>query len=184
MTTTPTPPPVTDALRAEARANPGAWVYAVDPVFEGVGEVPPQGVVGAWPSDQNGELGEFAPNPNYLPSPLARGWVRPTSSLENALQIVLAGHAPNAHLVSVFASSQVFVFSRPEGGLFLAPAQDGGQLLYAFTDAQKAAAAGYSEHIGLNGAELAKSLPEGVRIALNPGSPLSAIIEPGDVESS
>jgi methylthioribulose-1-phosphate dehydratase len=31
MTTSETTPSVTDALRAEARANPGAWVYAIDP---------------------------------------------------------------------------------------------------------------------------------------------------------
>ena len=52
MSTTAPTPPITDALRAEARANPGSWIYAIDPGFEGQPEVPPQGIVGAWQADE------------------------------------------------------------------------------------------------------------------------------------
>lgn len=182
MTTSPSTPPITDALRAEARAHPGAWVYAIDPGFDGQAEVPPQGVVGAWRADESGELSEeFTPNPRYLPTPQARGWDEPVTALERVLQLVLSGYLPEDALARQFAASEVFVFGRPEGGVFLAPAQDGGQLVYAYSDAGKAEASGYAEHRALTGAELAAAVPEGVRIALNPGSPVSAIIEPSDV---
>lgn len=175
-------PPLTDALRAEARANPGAWVYAIDPEFAGAGGVPPQGIVGAWRSDENGELvEEFTPNPRYVPSPLARGWAVPATKLERVLQLVLAGHAPGAQLEQEFAAADIVVFSRPEGGIFVAPAQDGGRLAYAFTDVEKATAAGHSEHDVLSGIQLAEALPGDVRIALNPGSAVSAIIDPADL---
>jgi hypothetical protein len=185
LTTSPTTPPVTDALRAEARANPGAWIYTVDPGFDGQPDVPPQGVVGAWHSDEKGELSDdFTPNPRYLPTPQARGWDEPLTVLERVLQLVLSGYLPEAQLAREFVSAEVFIFSRPDGGIFLAPAQDGSQLVYAYTDADKATASGFAEHRVIAGSELAAALPDGVRIALNPGSAVSAIIEPADVTSA
>ncbi|MBZ2196568.1 type VII secretion system-associated protein [Occultella gossypii] len=185
MTNPPATPPITDALRAEARANPGAWVYAVDPEFDPAGRVPPQGIVGAWRADENGELSEeFTPNPRYVPSPLARGWATPATKLERVLQLVLAGHAPGEQMDREFASAEVVIFSRPEGGIFLAPAGDGSRLAYAFTDADKATASGHAEHSVILGSQLAAALPEGVRIALNPGSEVSAIIDPADIRST
>ncbi len=56
----------TDAARAEARQNPGGWVYAIDEIYGPDGAVPPEGIKGAWRVDENGEIvGEFIPNPNY-----------------------------------------------------------------------------------------------------------------------
>ncbi len=186
MTTSPTSPPVTDALRAEARANPGAWVYAVDPGFNGSADVPPQGIVGAWRSDEKGQLSEdFTPNPQYRPTPQARGWNEPQTKLEHVLQLVLAGYLPDEQLTREFASADVFVFSRPGGGIFLAPAEDGGdQLVYAYTDTEKAIASGYAEHTSMRGSDLAAALPAEVRIALNAGSRVSAILVPSDVVSA
>lgn len=177
-----TPPPLTDALRAEARAHPGGWVYAVDAGFDGAADVPPQGIVGAWRSDENGEVREeFVPNPRYVATPRARGWAEPATPLEDVLQLVRAGYGSTQQLLGAFASADVVVFSRPEGGLFLAPAQDGGRLVYAYTDAAKATAAGYAEHATLRGSELAAAVPAGVRIVLNPGSEPAAVIDPTEV---
>jgi hypothetical protein len=185
MTAPETKPPVTDALRAEARANPGSWIYAVDPGFDGQAEVPPQGIVGAWRADEKGELtDEFTPNPRYLPSPQARGWEEPLSTLERVLQLVLSGYLPETQLPAEFASAEIFVFDGPDDAFFLAPAQDAGRLVYAYTDSQKAAASGYARHRAIAGSELASALPDDVRIALNPGSPVSAVIQPADVPRS
>jgi len=185
MTTPITPPPITDALRAQARANPGAWVYAIDPEFIGAERVPPEGVAGAWRADEDGELsGEFIPNPRYVPSPPARGWPDPASPLERVLQLVLAGHAAGEQLNRAFASSDVYVYSRPEGGIFVAPDGSDGRLAYAFTDAAKVASSGYTEHTVIRGDQLAAALPEGVRIGLNPGSEVPVIIDPAAIRSA
>jgi hypothetical protein len=184
MTATPQSPPITDELRAQARSNPGGWIYAIDPVFAGVDQVPPEGIIGAWHSSEAGELSEdFTPNPNYIPSPVARGWSRPASELENTLQVVVSGHAPYEHLVRDFAAASVFVFTRPEQGLFVAPAQDGGRLVYAYTDELKAKASGYSDVTAMAGRDLVPLLPEDVKIALNPGAEVSAIIDPAGVSA-
>lgn len=173
------PPPITDALRSEARAHPGGWVYAIDPGFEGVAEVPPQAIVGAWQSDAGGELsGAFVPNPRYAATPRARGWSPPTSELEDTLQLTASGYASEEQLERAFATADVIIYSRPEGGIFLAPARDHGQLVYAYTNSAKASASGWPHLVTIGGAALAASLPEGVRIALDPGSTPSGIIDP------
>ena len=60
--------PTSEAI-AEARQNPGGWVYAIDGRYDSDGAVPPQAVKGAWKVDENGNIvGEFIPNPNYVPN--------------------------------------------------------------------------------------------------------------------
>ena len=57
--------PTEDAI-AEARLNPGGWVYAIDGEYDPNGAVPPEAIKGAWKVDENGKItGEFIPNPNY-----------------------------------------------------------------------------------------------------------------------
>lgn len=180
--TIPQAPPITAALRAEARANPGGWVYAIDPEFAGLETVPPEGIVGAWQADDAGELsGEFTPNPRYVPSPIARGWPVPATKLERMLQLARAGHATSAQLDQEFATADIVIFSRPDGGVFLVPAKDSGRLAYAFTDAEKAAASGHTDLATVRGREYAESLPDGVRIALNPGTDAALVIDPLDI---
>ena len=44
-------------------------MYAIDGRYDSDGAVPPQAVKGAWKVDENGNIvGEFIPNPNYVPN--------------------------------------------------------------------------------------------------------------------
>lgn len=57
------PPP---GVVADARANPGTWVYEIDGEFDD--DVPPAAIRGAWPVDDAGRIaGGFVPNPNHRP---------------------------------------------------------------------------------------------------------------------
>ena len=59
-------PKITDEARAEAKANPGGWVYAIDGGRDPNGAIPREFIQGAWRVDEIGEIvGEFIPNPNY-----------------------------------------------------------------------------------------------------------------------
>lgn len=64
------PPEITEAMREEARRQPGGNVYVIDPLYakDGVnGAIPPQGIIGAYPVDSSGEvIPDFISNPNYL----------------------------------------------------------------------------------------------------------------------
>lgn len=63
----------TSEARAEARLNLGGWVYAIDSRYDQDGAVPPEAVQGAWQVDAAGEIvGEFIPNPNFVPGHLKR----------------------------------------------------------------------------------------------------------------
>jgi hypothetical protein len=69
------PRPFPPELLAEAKSNPGGWVYAIDPVYapDGPnGAVPFEGIIGAWKiADDGTPTGEYWPNPQYS-SPSAR----------------------------------------------------------------------------------------------------------------
>ena len=59
-------PQPTEAAHAEAKENPGGWVYQIDGCYRPDEHVPPEMIVGAWKVDENGLIvGEFQPNPNY-----------------------------------------------------------------------------------------------------------------------
>jgi hypothetical protein len=61
--------PVSDAAKAEAKANPGGWVYEIGGGFDAEGAVPPQAIKGAWKVDERGEItDEYKPNPNFDPA--------------------------------------------------------------------------------------------------------------------
>jgi hypothetical protein len=58
----------TPEARAEAKLNPGGWVYAIDDRYDPNGAVPPEGIKGAWQVDDRGDIvGAFIPNPRYSP---------------------------------------------------------------------------------------------------------------------
>jgi hypothetical protein len=62
----PQPP---DEARAEAKLNPGGWVYAIDARYNRDGSVPPEAIEGAWQVNEAGEIvGEFIPNHNFVPN--------------------------------------------------------------------------------------------------------------------
>ena len=60
--------PIAEA-QAEAAQNPGGRVYAIDGRYDPNGHVPPEAIQGAWRVSEAGEIvGEFIPNPNYVPN--------------------------------------------------------------------------------------------------------------------
>jgi hypothetical protein len=51
---------------AEAKRNPGGWVYEIRGAYKPDEYVPAHAVVGAWKVDDTGAIvGEFIPNPNF-----------------------------------------------------------------------------------------------------------------------
>lgn len=65
-----TPPEITEAMKKEARQKPGGYIYCIDPNYapDGAnGAIPPQGIIGAYPIDSDGNIvPEFMANPNYV----------------------------------------------------------------------------------------------------------------------
>ncbi|MFO0806531.1 MAG: hypothetical protein U0791_25790 [Gemmataceae bacterium] len=56
----------TPEARAEAKLNPGGWVYAIEGDYGPNDAVPPRDIRGCWKVGDNGEIVDgFIPNPNY-----------------------------------------------------------------------------------------------------------------------
>ncbi len=74
-----TPPPITDAMRDEARRQKKEWFYLIDPdyaVDSSLGtDVPPEGIIGAYHCDPNGNItSEYKSNENYRSLPPDEAW--------------------------------------------------------------------------------------------------------------
>ncbi|MFJ8859672.1 type VII secretion system-associated protein [Streptomyces sp. NPDC102451] len=124
---------MTEAVRAQAAARPGSWVYAIDPFFDPAGEVPPFGIIGAWKVDARGHLtGEFRHNSKYRPSPQSLGMKKPLDAVDAAIQLAATGYADEAALRNVISSSTVFLIP---GSAFAEQTNSAtGQILTVYTN--------------------------------------------------
>jgi hypothetical protein len=101
-------PPVTPELRERAKLAPGTWIYAVDPAFVGTVDPPSWAVAGAYEVDEKGEIDEFIPNPDYLPTAFALEFPVPANELEIALQNVATGHGGTDDVRAALLESTIF----------------------------------------------------------------------------
>jgi hypothetical protein len=63
--------PTPEAI-AEAKRNPGGWVYVIDGAYGPDEAIPPERIRGTWRVDEAGHItGEFIPNPYFMPIPSA-----------------------------------------------------------------------------------------------------------------
>jgi hypothetical protein len=102
-------PPITAALVAEARANPGQYVYVVDPEFDPNGAVPGWGIRGCFPVSDAGEVQTWMPNPGYRPGPFTLGFPKPCNWLERHLQLAATGYEPNTALLAALVAAEVVI---------------------------------------------------------------------------
>ncbi|MFI7135111.1 type VII secretion system-associated protein [Nonomuraea sp. NPDC050153] len=163
-------PPVSDELRAAARANPGQWLYVIDEYFDPDGEVPPFGVAGAWQVDEHGQIGEFRPNPNYLPSPLTLGYPEPTDELDAAIQFGSAGYLDDARIAPLFVDADVLTGIGDDDRVPLFGDHD-DLAAHAYTARDHLPATlpdGVREWRGIRGGALIALLPPGAGVAINP----------------
>lgn len=106
----PRVPEITDGLVEAARRSPNAWVYAIDPELDPADSVPPEGIAGAWKTDETGRIvGEFIPNSAYSPSPTALGWPVAQTRVERAIQMAIVGLWPPSAVSDALRESMVYV---------------------------------------------------------------------------
>lgn len=178
-------PPITDALRQSARHQTGGYVYVVDPAYNQDGEVPPYAIEGAYPVDGNGEvIPDFVHNQNYKPSPTRLGLKPPSNQLEDVLQRVTTGHAPEDMLNDTLVRSSVYLMIDPEhpGQLFVAPTGGGARKLQAFTSEDVRPTEW--KHWDLIPVKSLLPVLDGVSLQINPGDQASVLIPPGALRKS
>lgn len=139
----PGPPPITDEMREQARQTPNSWLYIVDPGYQDSGEdVPPEGVIGAYHIDADGEIDEdFQFNDEYEPSDVSIDLPEPVNELERVLQRIAGGEAPEDELPPAVLAAEVLLYD-PENGegelaVYAAELDDGSQLVPACTSQER-----------------------------------------------
>lgn len=130
-------PPITDEMRAHAEQNPNSWLYITDPGYAADGgEVPPEGIVGAYRIGPDGEIDEeFQLNDRYEPSAMVTERPEPTNELERVLVEIAEGRMSDSELPAAILDAELLLYapSVDDAMLYTAEMSDGSQLLPACT---------------------------------------------------
>lgn len=172
-----TSPEITPEMRANARANPGTWLYVIDPAFDAEADIPPWGVVGAYPVNASGEIdAAFRRNTAYRPSPAALRMPEPASDLERTLQLIDSGHVDQATLPAAVLRAPLLLYAiSPEDRSVTGfPARQGTVMVPVCTSVAYVPSAwpGWRE---VTGADLVPLL-HGHPLVINPAGPIAAMI--------
>jgi len=174
-------PPITDQMRASARANPNSWLYVLDPAFVDSDDPPQWAVVGAYPVDADGEIEpRFAPNDTYRPSPMALGWPEPLTPLERIIQLAKAGYRPAADLPATVLDATLLVYDPGDGTwdgtqLIVLPDIQSDRLVVPACTSAEHVPADWPDCKPMRGADMVPLL-RGYPLAINPDGPVSAIL--------
>ena len=172
-----TPPEITPEMRASARANPNTWLYVIDPAFDEDADIPPWGVVGAYPVNARGEIAAmFRRNTEYRPSPAVRRMPAPVSELEQVLGLVRSGHQDQATLPAAVLRAELLLYAAsPEDRSVTGfPARHGTVMVPVCTSVAHVPAAwpGWRQ---VSGHDLVRLL-YGHPLVVNPAGPITAMI--------
>ncbi len=177
-------PPITDEMRASARANPNSWLYVLDPLYAGnpaTADVPQWAIVGAYPVNADGEIEDrFAANDTYRPSPRALGWPEPLTPLERIIQLAKAGHRPVGDLPGAVLDATLLVFDPDDGTwdgtqLMVLPDEQSGRLTVPACTSVEHVPQDWPAWRALRGSDAVPML-RGYPLAINPDGPVSAIL--------
>lgn len=170
-------PDITEDIRQTARSAPNYWLGIVDTAWSGEGDPPDWAVIGRWRSDENGEIVEWARNPEYRASPEALGWAEPTDDVDAAVQLAASGYTSGDEVPIVLAGKEVGVLTRPDGAPIRAQTPDGTAVVPLFTSPQHLHAAGQFGFKIVKVSDLLREIPDGYFLYINPSGPVSMTVE-------
>ncbi len=174
-------PDITPEMRASAKTNPNTWLYVIDPLFESEADVPPWGVVGAYPVDATGEIEDasFQANDKYRPSPQALRMPAPAGPLDELLQLIRTGHRPPDELPPVLRTSTLLLYAAAPNQYDVVGFPDpDGRVFVPVCTAEEHVPAAWPGWRFVTGADLGPLL-DGYPLLVNPIGPISAIVPAG-----
>lgn len=170
---------IPDDIRAAARDLPDHLFGLVDPAWRDEDTPPAWAVRGQWRSGADGEITEWLPNPEYRPSPAARGWPEPTDPVDDAVQRAATGYGTAEHLLTVLVAAEVSVPADPSGASLTVRAPDGTTLLPVFSAEDHRARAGAPAGPAVPVADLLPGLDHDLLI--NPGGAVSMVVNTAEI---
>jgi hypothetical protein len=176
----PDVPPITDELRRHALNVPGSWIYSIAPGYDAEGEVPGSAIVGAWQVDQDGQLGDFVPNPGYQPSSVSR----PSPSndpVEQAIQRAATGTGTDGDVISALAGATIYLPVNSEHELIAYAGADADTATVAlFTDPSKGPS-NVPFLLPSSIEDLLAQLPDDNEIVINPATNVTVVATTGEL---
>jgi hypothetical protein len=168
---------ITPEMRASAKSNPNTWLYVIDPVFEAEADVPPWGVVGAFPVDAGGQIeDDFRANERYRPSPQALKMPAPASPLDELLQLIRTGHRKVDELGSAVRDATLLLYATaPQDYDVIGFPDAEGRVFVPVCTAEEHVPAHWPGWRLVTGATLGPLLG-GHPLLVNPVGPISAIV--------
>jgi hypothetical protein len=170
-------PDITPEMRVSARTNPNSWLYVIDPLFDSEIDVPPWGVVGAYPVDAHGEIeDDFQPNERYRPSPRALSMPAPASALEELLQLIRTGHRAIDDLPAAVRTATLLLYAAAADEYSVIGFPDPtGRVLVPVCTAPQYVPSAWPGWRAVTGADLGPLL-RGYPLVVNPIGPISAVL--------
>lgn len=186
-----TPPEITPEMRASARANPSTWLYVIDPAFDEDADIPPWGVVGAYPVNADGEIDAtfrrntaYRPSPSTLRTPQEPRQPQPVGDLERALELIQAGRQDQSILPAAVLRAELLLYAASPADRSVTgfPARDGTVMVPACTSVAHVPAVwpGWRQ---VSGRDLVPLL-HGHPLVINPAGPVTAMIPAAHLRSA
>jgi hypothetical protein len=165
-------PEITPQMRAAALENPNSWLYVIDPALDPDDEVPPWGVLGAYPVNELGEIEDnFRPNGDYRPTVPAR------PDLDELLERVKSGALEQQELLPAVLAARLLVYAAgPEDTAVTGfPSKRFGAVMVPACTSPAHVPTAWPGWREINGRDLVPLL-NGHSLVLNPHGPVTALI--------
>lgn len=166
-------PEITPEMRAAALENPNSWLYVIDPALDPDEEVPPWGVVGAYPVNNLGQIEDnFRPNDEYRPTVAAAA-----PDLDELLERVKAGSLEQSALLPAVLSARLLVYAASAADTTVTgfPSRRYGTVLVPVCTAPQHVPPVWPGWREVSGRELV-GLLNGHSMVINPNGPVTALI--------
>ncbi|MDQ7810879.1 type VII secretion system-associated protein [Amycolatopsis sp. A133] len=146
------------------------WFLLMDPAWSPAAEndAPPvEAVVGLWPVAEDGGLGKFRANPEYVPADEHS----PSDPLDAVLRLVLQGRAEAGHIQLVVRETLVDVAMNGDGRPLVTRSPDDVPCVVVATGEPHRRRVAAPDWRRVDLAELTALLADGVDVLFNPGGP-------------
>lgn len=132
-------PPITDAMRVEARKHPDGWLWCADKEADPrlLGGLPTPTLLGAYRVGPDGEpTGESWLNDEYRPGPRRLGLPDPENPFENVLNLVTTGWLPYEAVLAPALDTEFWTVPAPDGGPMIVRDAEGNHVLAVYSSSR------------------------------------------------
>ncbi|MFC3456500.1 type VII secretion system-associated protein [Amycolatopsis speibonae] len=164
----------TDNTQAEGPLE--NWFLLMDPAWRpaSVNDSPPiESVVGLWPLEEEGKLGKFRANPDYVPTDENS----PSDPLDAVLRLVMQGGAEAEHIQLLLRDTLFDIAMNGDGNPLITKSPDDILCVVVATGEPHRQRLASPDWRRIDLGELVELLPDGVDVLFNPAGPAAVRLD-------